>query len=53
MAGLGEVCSHLAAVLFYLETSSRVNGSSVCTQQRCQWVIPNFRKIFLMLQLKK
>ena len=44
MAGLGEVCSHIAAVLFYLETSSRVNGSSVCTQQKCQWVIPQFQK---------
>ena len=44
MAGLGEVRSHIAAVLFYLETSSRVNGSSVCTQQKCQWVIPKFQK---------
>ena len=44
MAGLGEVCTHIAAVLFYLETSARVNGASLCTQQKCQWVIPAFQK---------
>ena len=43
-AGLGEVCTHIAAVLFYLETLSRINGSSVCTQQRCQWIISTFLK---------
>ena len=25
MAGLGEVCSHVGALLFYLESASRVN----------------------------
>ena len=44
MAGLGEVCTHIAAILFYLETSSRINGASLCTQQKCQWVIPAFQK---------
>ena len=44
MAGLGEVCTHIAAILFYLETSSWINGASLCTQQKCQWVIPAFQK---------
>ena len=44
MAGLGEGCTHIAAILFYLETSSRINGASLCTQQKCQWVIPAFQK---------
>ena len=44
MAGLGEACTHIAAVLFYLEAMARIRGSSVCTQQKCQWIIPAFQK---------
>lgn len=43
MAGLGEVCTHVAAVLFYLETAARINGIPSCTQQQCQWVVPSFQ----------
>ena len=39
MAGLGEVCTHVAAVLFFLETSTRLNEKSTCTQEKCQWVV--------------
>jgi len=35
MAGLGEVCSHVAAILFYLESASRV--TTTCTQTGCAW----------------
>ena len=44
MAGLREACTHIAAVLFYLETSSRINEASLCTQQMCQRIIPAFQK---------
>lgn len=44
MAGLGEVCTHVAAVLFYLETASRLNQKATCTQALCQWVVPSFQK---------
>ena len=44
MAGLGEVCTHVAAVLFYLETSFRLQGKATCTQDKCQWVIPAYQK---------
>lgn len=43
MAGLGEVCTHIASILFYLETAARVKGVSSCTQQQCQWVVPSFQ----------
>ena len=33
MAGLGEVCTHVAAILFYLEAISRIQGKKTCTQQ--------------------
>jgi len=38
MAGLGEVCSHVAAILFYLESASRATKS--CTQTDCRWKEP-------------
>ena len=44
MAGLGEVCTHAAAVMFYLETAARINGTPSCTQQKCQWIMPVFQK---------
>ena len=44
MAGLGEVCTHVAAVLFYLETSFGLQGKATCTQDKCQWVIPAYQK---------
>ena len=40
MAGLGEVCSHVGAVLFYVEAVHRVKGSSTCTQMPCSWIVP-------------
>ncbi|KAM7306320.1 uncharacterized protein ISCGN_010051 [Ixodes scapularis] len=37
-AGLGEVCSHIAAVLFGIEYSSRLcQEASSCTSQPCAW----------------
>ena len=50
MAGLGEACSHVAAILFYLETATRLNGVSQCTQQ--QWVISKFQKDMPYLRAK-
>ena len=38
MAGLGEVCSHVAAILFYLESASHV--TTTCTQTDCTWKQP-------------
>lgn len=33
MAGLGEACSHIAAILFYLEALVRMQGTKTCTQE--------------------
>ena len=40
MAGLGEVCSHVGAVLFYLESANRTRIT--CTQVGCVWKEPGF-----------
>ena len=41
MAGLGECCSHIATVLFYLEVWTRLNGKLACTQVKCTWLLPS------------
>ena len=53
MAGLGEACSHVAATLFYLETASRLDGTSSCTREQCRWVIPGYQKEIPYLPAKK
>ena len=42
MAGLGECCSHIASVLFYLEVVTRQNGRLACTQVKCGWILPSY-----------
>ena len=37
MAGLGEVCSHVGAILFYIEA---LRCAKTCTDVTCQWVVP-------------
>ena len=40
MAGLGEVCSHVGAILFYLESANRTRLT--CTQTSCVWKEPAY-----------
>ena len=44
MAGLGETCAHVAAVLFFLEAAARTEDRQTCTDQLCQWKPPSFQK---------
>ena len=44
MAGLGECCSYIASVLFYVEFWTRVNGKLSCTQVKCTWILPTYVK---------
>ena len=44
MAGLGESCTHIAAVLFYLEAAACIQGKQTCTQRRCKWILLSFLK---------
>ena len=52
MAGLGEACSHIGAVLFYLETYTKMYGEKTCTELKCQWVIPAYQKDIPYLPVK-
>ena len=53
MAGLGDTCTHIASVLFYLEATARLHGTSkTCTQEACQWIIPSYLKEVGYLPIK-
>ena len=45
MAGLGETCTHIAAVLFYLEAVHRFEEAKTCTQGLYTWSVPTLKKI--------
>ena len=38
MAGLGEACSHIAALLFAAEANTSVLKNTSCTSQLCSWL---------------
>lgn len=36
---LAESCSHIGALLFYVEMGNRINNVT-CTGEACKWVMP-------------
>ena len=53
MAGLGETCTHISSVLFYLEASARLHGTSkTCTDEASKWIIPSYQKEVQYLPIK-
>lgn len=45
MAGLGEACSHIAALLFSAETQVRLFSNTACTSQPCSWLCPTMKDV--------
>ena len=45
MAGLGEACSHIAAILFTLEANVQATKSLSCTSMPCSWLPPSFKSV--------
>lgn len=41
MAGLGESCSHIASLLWAVESGVRIRDSMTVTPKKAYWVIPN------------
>ena len=41
MAGVGEACSHIAALLFTAETNTRMMKNTSCTSLPCSWLAPS------------
>ena len=62
MARLSETCTHIAAILFYLEAAYRVQEIRTCTQGECEGNVPSLKLvqylpknklISLLLEVKK
>ena len=45
MAGLGEACSHIAAILFTLDANVQARKSLSCTSVPCSWLPPTFKNV--------
>lgn len=45
MAGLGEACSHIAAVLFAVEANTRIRSNVSCTSELCAWLPANSQSV--------
>ena len=40
-AGLGEVCSHVGALLFFVQAASNIETSKTVTQKKAYWLLPS------------
>ena len=45
MAGLGEYCSHVGTVLFYVEFAVNLRDSKTCTEEKAYWLLPGYKKV--------
>jgi hypothetical protein len=45
MAGCGESCSHVGAVLFAIETGVRLRDTATCTEQLSTWLPPHMKSV--------
>ena len=41
MAGLGEACSHIASLMFYIEAAVRIRNSITVTEEKAYWMLPS------------
>ena len=41
MAGLGESCSHIGAILFYIEATVRLSEKKTVTGEKAYWMLPS------------
>jgi hypothetical protein len=41
MAVLGEACSHVAALLFYIESAVKIRDSKTVTDEKAYWLLPS------------
>lgn len=53
MAGLGETCTHISAMLFYIETKVRIRESTTVTQEAAYWKLPAAFKIVTYLPVSE
>ena len=44
-AGLGEVCSHVAAILFTIDANTQLKNNTASTSLPCSWLPPTFQHV--------
>ena len=44
MAGLGETCSHLASIMFFIEAAVRLRDKQTVTQEAAYWKLPSVKR---------
>ena len=52
MAGLGEVCSHISALLFAIEAHTKLKKDASCTSHPCKWLPPAIKMSIMLKYLK-
>ena len=52
MAGLGETCTRVAAVLLYLEAAARIQRKQTSTQRKYEWIMASFQSNVQYLPIK-
>jgi len=53
MAGLAETCSHVGAILHWVETAVRVRDDTPCTSKEKKWLMPTPTRSIPYLQLRE
>ena len=53
MAGLAETCSHVGAILHWVEAAVCVNMSTTCTSKENSWLMPTSRDSIPFLELNQ
>lgn len=52
MAGIGEICSHVAALLFAVEAAVKIRDSKTVTETKSYWLLPSsVKKVILLILL--
>lgn len=53
MAGLAETCSHVGAILHWVETAVRVHSTTTCTSKDNKWLMPTPKRSIPYVQLSE
>ena len=51
MAGLAEACTHVAALLFWVEMVIKIHNSKTVTDKQAYWVTPSNSGTFLQPEM--
>lgn len=49
MAGAGEACSHIGALLYAIMAGVHVHDETACTSVACSWLAPTIQKFVSVL----